>query len=524
MDARNKTLLLVEDDALIGLATSMQLKNAGYEVVHVTSGEAALEHVRDREGAGPDLVLMDIDLGPGMDGTATARAILEDYALPVVFLSSHTEREYVERTEKITSYGYIVKNSGEMVLLRSILMAFRLFEAHRRVVAGEQYLATTLDSIGDAVIATDSGGRIERMNPVAETLTGWNFEEAQGRPLSEVFHIVNSSSRAVAPDPVEKVLRTGRITGLANHTALLARDGSEYQIADSAAPIRTPDGTLQGVVLVFRDVTEEYRSREALRQSEHFLESVFESVQDGISVLNPDLTIRHVNGVMKQWYQDEALIVGSKCYEIYHHRTAPCENCPTLAALRSGSVERAEVRGREGTSVEWLELFSHPMIDPETETVTGVVEFVRDITERKRTETELRHRQELLEQTQKMARIGSWVLDIPADELTWSDEVFRIFGLEPQEFPATYEAFLDCVHPEDRELVNDAYLQSIRNDHDSYVVEHRIVRPTGEIRHVVERCIHERNETGEIIRSVGMVQDVTSSGNPAATHASLPPG
>jgi PAS domain S-box-containing protein len=516
MDLLEKTLLLVEDDALIGLATSMQLRNAGYSVVHVTSGEAALEQVR-LGAPPPDLVLMDIDLGPGMDGTATARAILEECTLPVVFLSSHTEREYVERTEKITSYGYVVKNSGEMVLLRSILMAFRLFEAHRQLLAGEQHLATTLDSIGDGVIATDTSGRVTRMNPVAQSLTGWTLTEAHGRLLSEVFRIVDTGSRVVVPDPVDRVLQTGEVVELGNHTTLLARDGTEYQIADSAAPIRAPDGTLHGVVLVFRDVTEEYRAREALRQSEHFLESVFESVQDGISVLNPDLTIRHVNGVMKKWYHDEALVVGSKCYEIYHHRREPCQDCPTLRALRSGHVERSEVRGREGSSVEWMELFSHPMQNPETGTITGVVEFVRDITERRRAENTLRHRQDLLERTQQMARIGSWVLDIPANDLSWSDEVFRIFGLEPQEFPATYEAFLDSIHPEDRELVDDAYTDSVRNDRDSYEVAHRVVRPTGEIRHVVERCIHERDESGTIIRSVGMVQDITDRKRAEAT-------
>src|SRR5262249_12001888 len=107
-------------------------------------------------------------------------------------------------------------------------------------------------------------GRVVRMNPVAEQLTGWFLGEAVGRPLDEVFHIVNEETRQIVASPADRVLREGVVVGLANHTVLLSRDGSEYPIADSGAPIRTPDGAIAGVVLVFRDQTEE-RTNERLR-------------------------------------------------------------------------------------------------------------------------------------------------------------------------------------------------------------------------------------------------------------------
>jgi PAS domain S-box-containing protein len=116
-------------------------------------------------------------------------------------------------------------------------------------------LATTLRSIGDAVIATDAAGRVTLMNAVAESLTGWSEQDARGRPLPDVFHIVNEHTRAVVQSPVEKVLETGGIVGLANHTVLVARDGREFPIDDSGAPIRGENGKMEGVVLVFRDVT-----------------------------------------------------------------------------------------------------------------------------------------------------------------------------------------------------------------------------------------------------------------------------
>jgi PAS domain S-box-containing protein len=128
-------------------------------------------------------------------------------------------------------------------------------------------LATTLRSIGDAVIATDSIGNVTLMNAVAESLTGWREDEAIGRQLPEIFHIVNEHTRAAVQNPVEKVLETGGIVGLANHTILIARDGREIPIDDSGAPIRGESGTIQGVVLVFRDVT----ARKALETQVHFL-------------------------------------------------------------------------------------------------------------------------------------------------------------------------------------------------------------------------------------------------------------
>ena len=131
---RQKKLLLVDDDYIIALAEARQLHALGYEVIHVPSGEAAIEQTRN--GGAFDLVLMDIDLGKGgMDGTEAAQKILRLRDLPLLFLSSHTEKDIVERTETITNYGYVVKNSSVTVLDASIKMAFKLFQAQRRVNA-----------------------------------------------------------------------------------------------------------------------------------------------------------------------------------------------------------------------------------------------------------------------------------------------------------------------------------------------------------------------------------------------------
>lgn len=143
----------------------------------------------------------------------------------------------------------------------------------------QQDLAITLNAIGDGVIATDAAGRVTRMNPAAERLTGWTLGNALGKPLPEVFHIVHAQTRKPVANPVQLVMARGEVLGLANHTALLARSGREYQIADSAAPIRDANGHMVGVVLVFSDVTEKYRVQETLRASEQRFRDLVESTE-----------------------------------------------------------------------------------------------------------------------------------------------------------------------------------------------------------------------------------------------------
>lgn len=138
-------------------------------------------------------------------------------------------------------------------------MGANLSDAFREIETDKERLAVTLRSIGDGVITTDTNGMVALMNKVAEDLTGWSHEDAAGKPLTEVFNIINESTRERCENPVNRVLQTGFVVGLANHTALINRNGSEIIIADSAAPIRDRESRIIGVVLVFRDITGQYR-------------------------------------------------------------------------------------------------------------------------------------------------------------------------------------------------------------------------------------------------------------------------
>jgi len=177
------------------------------------------------------------------------------------------------RTFPVEITGNYVRYHGQEHVLffaRDITERRKTEEA---LYAEKERLAVTLSSIGDGVIATDTEGRVVLMNTVAGHLTGWSQEEAAGRPLGAVFHIVNEKTRVICENPVEKVLRSGAVVGLANHTLLISREGREFAIADSGAPIRRPDGTVIGVVLVFRDMTEKRKTEDEMARMSR-LESI----------------------------------------------------------------------------------------------------------------------------------------------------------------------------------------------------------------------------------------------------------
>ena len=151
--------------------------------------------------------------------------------------------------------------------------------------SSEENLTITLNSIGDAVISTGTEGQVLRMNPMAEKLTGWNLSQAKGRHLNEVFKIINEKTRDTVESPVERIFREGVVIGLANHTVLISKDGTEFPIDDSGAPIRNDQGDITGVVLIFRDMTEKRQAEEVLKEySEHLEELVEERTSELLEV------------------------------------------------------------------------------------------------------------------------------------------------------------------------------------------------------------------------------------------------
>jgi PAS domain S-box-containing protein len=162
-------------------------------------------------------------------------------------------------------------------------------------------------------------------------------------------------------------------------------------------PTRDATGNVVGIVGISRDITDRKRAEEALRDRERFLADILASIQDGISVLDTELRIVRVNPALEQWYAHAMPLVGKKCFEAYHGRSEPCEACPTLRAMETarGAFEVVPRRGPAGATAGWLDLYSFPLFDQDTGKLNGVIEYVRDITERRNLENQLRHAQKL---------------------------------------------------------------------------------------------------------------------------------
>lgn len=263
-------ILVVEDEGIIAADLSDRLGKLGYTVIAtVASGEKALQAAA-RES--PDLVLMDIVLKGQMNGIEAAEKIRQSHDIPIVYLTSHADAATVQAACVTEPFGYVLKPFNERELQTTIQIALYRHRAEAKLRKIERWLATTLDSIGDAVIATDSQGMVTLLNPVAERLTGWRQEEAIGRAFAEVFHAIDGITRQPLESLVEKALREGYSIGLEEHVCLRTKGGGETPIDDSIAPIRDELGNVTGTVLVFRDCTERKLAEGALQALNQQLE------------------------------------------------------------------------------------------------------------------------------------------------------------------------------------------------------------------------------------------------------------
>ncbi len=296
-------------------------------------------------------------------------------------------------TKSLARSGYTITASTvvgiSLLALCFGLLARELSErkrAQESLAKSEKWLSTTLGSIGDAVIATDMNGAVTFMNPVAESLTGWNLQEAMGKSMDLVFEIVNKDTRRPVENPVKKVFRERKVVGLANHTVLLSRNGDEFHIEDSAAPIVAGAGEDLGVVLVFRDVTEIKRAGEELRHSQERLQLMVENVVD-YAILMMDQ-----EGRVMSWNAGAERIKGYRAEEIlgrHFSQFYPREDIERgkpqhelEVATTEGRFEDEGWRVRKDGSTFWANVVITALRD-ESGALRGFAKLTRDMTQSK---------------------------------------------------------------------------------------------------------------------------------------------
>ena len=496
-------ILVVEDEAIFAKDLSLTLQDLGYEVIGtVRTGELALQLTEESK---PDLILMDIKLAGEIDGIQASVEIRARFDIPIIFITAHGEMGVISRAKVTEPYGFLTKPISHNILKNTIETALYKHEADKLVRESEERYRTLVEQSVDG-IGLIEGTTVRFANRALARLFGFQS------PLDIVGQDILFF---VAPEYRDLMEKRGRdleagksVTDYYEFTAL-RKDGTPFD-----AELRASLTTYQGEGIrqwIIRDISERKKAEEVIHQNEartakaEELAGLFSWEWDigtgrlirsegschaygfhsGVTDVDMDSFFNSVH-VEDRHLVQKALgdaVDGVRSYDVEYRIVRP-DGAERVLHSR-GEVER----GEKGRAIRMLGMSL-------------------DITDRKKAEEALRESEVLLRSTQQIAHVGSWQFDLSTNHLSWSDEVYRIFGVEPQEFRATYEDFLERVHPEDRSAVDAAY--SLGKDRDSYEIEHRIVKQgSGEVRHVHEKCRHIRDSAGGIIRSVGMVQDIT---------------
>ncbi|HUX41699.1 MAG TPA: histidine kinase dimerization/phosphoacceptor domain -containing protein [Rectinemataceae bacterium] len=274
-----KSILLVEDQVLIAMAEKVGLEKCGYSVLIANSGESAVELVAG--SAALDLVLMDIDLGDGIDGTEAAQAILRNRDIPIVFLSSHTESEIVEKTEKISSYGYVVKNSGITILDASIKMAFKLFDAYGKTKALNNKLEATLNAFPDLLFEIGLDGYYYDFHSPHAGASSAPAQECIGKRVSD---ILPPGVADIVMSAIREAHETGVSVGKQYETVLPGVTLLyELSVSRKVSPPLEPH-----FMILIRDISARRMMEQALASSEMRYRRLFETAKDGVLILDAE--------------------------------------------------------------------------------------------------------------------------------------------------------------------------------------------------------------------------------------------
>jgi PAS domain S-box-containing protein len=396
---------------------------------------------------------------------------------------------------------------------RALLRAEDLLEARTRELReSEEKRRALVTASPDGIVIAGTDMVIRYVSQKAIAMAGFReAEEICGRSLMEFVD---------AGDQGKAVYLTGeRLKGHYSGTSeyrMIRGDGTRVFVEINGEVLRNADGVPEQMFFTLRDITKRKRAEEALKTSEERLRLANKATNDVVwdwDVVHDTQQWNEAGTAVFGWTEIVERPVNAHWWvERVHPDDRQRVHDSFFAVVDNPdlSVWHDEYRFIKADGAYADVMDRGYVLRDENGKAIRMIGAMLDITERQRAEEKLRTSEAILSASQRIGHIGSWVLELSSGQLTWSDEVYRIFGIEPQAFGATYEAFLDRVHPDDRSAVDAAYAASLRERRDAYEIEHRIVRrDTGEVRHVHERGHHEYDAAGAILRSVGMVQDIT---------------
>ncbi|MBZ0106380.1 MAG: PAS domain-containing protein [Sulfuricella denitrificans] len=391
------------------------------------------------------------------------------------------------------------------------LIQARVRRVTRRAIESSRQLSGVLDILPVGVWVTDASGNFVLNNPAGKQI--WAREDWTGAPkCCECKGSWHDTGERLKPDDwaIARAIKRGE-TSLDEIIDIECFDGSRKIISSSTLPLLDEKGAVTGVVAVDQDITERMQAEDELNASRNLLRSVVENAP--VRVFWKDVELRYL-GCNAAFAHDAGMrspeeLVGKDDFQMGWREQAERYRADDRRVMDSDMpiIGYEEQQITPDGRMIWLRTSKVPLHDANGK-VIGVLGVYDDITVQKQMVEELRREKAKLDEAQRIGRMGSWELDLVRNSLDWSDEIFRIFEMEPARFDASYEAFLKAIHPDDRERVNQAYTDSL-NMREPYEIEHRLLFPDGRIKHVTERCETFYDAGGKPLRSSGTVLDIT---------------
>ncbi len=500
-----KKVLLVEDEALIALSEAQTLKKHGFEVEIAYSGRQAIEKTETDKNI--TLVLMDIDLGTGMDGTEAAEQIIKSRDLPIVFLTSHTEKEYVDRVEKITGYGYIMKNSGEMVLIRSINMAFKLFEAHQRLKEREIRYKTLFDSAYEAILIMDSHTFIDCNHSALHIFGCTSKDELIGRrpwEFSPEYQADGRSSKTAAEELIEAALRGNAENFFWTHQR---KDGTTFQAEVTLNPLVLGEETY--VQANLRGVFDKEEIEKQIEEGKAVFKTFLNQIPGATYVKDSDNRIVFCNKLFASILQaSPEELEGRDISADVPRETERQYEAENRSVLENGRIIQTESEfpiNNENTY--WL-TYKFP-IQFAGRAMVGAISI--DLTAQKQLEEKLRTRE------QQFRAIADYTYDwedwIGTDgSLIWvNPAVERICGYTPEECYRMQDYPLPLIHPADRHESNAEIEEGLKHETTCNNRELRCICKDGSIKWISVSWQPIYDDKGQHIGTRSSMRDITEN-------------
>jgi PAS domain S-box-containing protein len=376
-----KKIVLVEDDNIIAFSLSKFLREKGFDVVSVSSGEEVVALAGS--DAEIDLVLMDIDLGKGIDGITASEKILEYREVPVVFLTAFSDEDTIDRVNGAARYGYVVKSSGNPVMLSAIKMAFRLFDSAKVLRESEEKYRFIAENSTDIISKMDAQGNVLYMSPICKTVTGFDPAEFIGENILPHYH---EDDRHIIIDVYNRLMTVSEIFTFSYR--FRTKNGDYVWLETTSKRLLAPDGSVTGIISSSRDISERVKTEKALRDSEEKLHLVMDGVPALLSYVDRNERFVYVNDGYERWYGiPKENIVGKSIKELLSPDVYERASHYYKQALAGESVKLENLTRDKNGEEKYIRAFYVPHSSDGI--VQGLFVLIFDITENKRAEQKI---------------------------------------------------------------------------------------------------------------------------------------